>query len=104
MTERIDSIIATSRKFVTEQLSHLSAEGVGWLAAVMIHCSTIPSVLSLILGLSDKLPSLDVVFFAWTGLLLLFIKALINKDMLNIVTIGGGFFIQAVMLAMVVFK
>jgi len=54
--------------------------------------------------MSDKLPSLDVVMFAWGGLLLLFIRALIVRDMLHIITIGLGFFIQAFLLGLVVFK
>jgi hypothetical protein len=92
------------KKVVAEKISHLSSEGIGWLAVVFIHCATIPSLLSLIFAVSDKLPSLDVVMFAWSGLLLFFLKALINRDMLNIITIGIGFFIQAFLLALVVFK
>jgi len=56
------------------------------------------------IGLSDKLPSLDVVLFLWSGLLLMFIKSLIQRDMLLIITIGLGFFVQAFLLALVVFK
>lgn len=96
--------MADLKNVINDKLSHLSSEGVGWLAVVFIHCATIPSLLSLLFAISDKLPSLDVVLFAWTGLLLFFVKALIKKDMLNIVTIGFGFFIQAFLLALVVFK
>jgi hypothetical protein len=92
------------KKTAAEKISHLSSEGIGWLAVVLIHCATIPSLLSLIFAVSDKLPSLDVVMFAWGGLLLFFLKALINKDMLNIITIGVGFFVQAFLLGLVVFK
>lgn len=102
--ENFNVAIESIKTFFKEKFSHLSAEGVGWLAIVLIHCATIPSVLSLILGMSDKLPSLDVVMFAWGGLLLMFIKSLISKDMLNIITIGFGFFVQAFLLALVVFK
>jgi len=102
--EKFDLILMACKKFVAEKFSHLSAEAVGWLAIVFVHCATIPSVLSLMIGLSDKLPSLDVVLFLWGGLLLMFIKSLIQRDMLNIITIGIGFFIQAFLLALVVFK
>jgi hypothetical protein len=34
----------------------------------------------------------------------LFIKAAIQKDMLNIVTIGVGFILQAVLMALIFFK
>ena len=102
--EKFDLILMACKKFVAEKFSHLSAEAVGWLAIVFVHCATIPSILSLMIGLSDKLPSLDVVLFLWSGLLLMFIKSLIQRDMLLIITIGLGFFIQAFLLALVVFK
>jgi hypothetical protein len=40
----------------------------------------------------------------WAGLALLFIKAAVQKDMLNVVTIGFGFIVQAVMMALIFFK
>jgi hypothetical protein len=40
----------------------------------------------------------------WTGLVLLFARAVVLKDMLNIVTVGMGFTIQAVIMAMILFK
>ena len=102
--EKFDLILMACKKFIAEKFSHLSAEAVGWLAIVFVHCATIPSILSLMIGLSDKLPSLDVVLFLWSGLLLMFIKSLIQRDMLLIITIGLGFFVQAFLLALVVFK
>lgn len=87
-----------------DYMKSLSSETVGWLAVLFIHGTTIPSVLGLLLGVSDKLPSIDVVAFLWGSLVLLFIKALINKDTLNIVTISVGFMIQAALLGLLVFK
>jgi hypothetical protein len=40
----------------------------------------------------------------WTGLVLLFARAVVLKDMLNIVTVGVGFIAQAVIMAMILFK
>jgi hypothetical protein len=40
----------------------------------------------------------------WSGLTMLFIKAAVQKDMLNVVTIGLGFILQAVMIALIFFK
>ena len=87
-----------------EKLQHLSSEGLGWAAGILFHCATIPSMLALIWGFTDHLPSLDVVLFVWAGLFLLFLRAVIRKDLLNVVTIGTGFIIQAGLLAMVVYK
>jgi hypothetical protein len=55
-------------------------------------------------GLSDRTPSLDVVLFTWAGLVLLFMRAVVIKDMLNIVTVGVGFIVQAVLMALILFK
>lgn len=89
---------------MAEHVKNISSETVGWLAVLFIHCATIPSLLGLLLGVSDKLPSVDVVVFLWVSLFLLFMKALINKDTLNILTISVGFMVQASLLGLLVFK
>jgi len=55
-------------------------------------------------GLSDKMPPVDLIMFIWAGLSLLFVRAVILKDMLHIVTIGAGFIIHASLLALILFK
>lgn len=92
------------KDFVGTKISVISAETFGWLAAIVLHAATIPSLLAIMSGLTDRLPSVDLVLLVWTGLLLLFVKAAIQKDMLNIVTIGVGFILQAVMMALIFFK
>ena len=101
---KINNFVDHFRTNLADKITHLSAESVGWLGIVFIHCATIPSMLALIFAVSNKLPPLDVVLFMWLGLVLFFIRALIKKDFLNIVTIGIGFFVQAALLALVVFK
>lgn len=96
--------VASMREFVSTNLARVSSETVGWLAVLFIHCATIPSILGLLFGISDRLPSIDVVLFLWTGLILLLIKALVNKDTLNIVTISVGFIVQAGLLGLLVFR
>ena len=90
--------------FVQNKFSHISAETVGWLAVIILHASTVPSMLAVMTGLTDRLPAVDLVLLVWAGLSLLFIKAAVQKDMLNLVTIGIGFIIQAVMMALIFFK
>jgi len=82
----------------------LSAETLGWLAPVVIHCATIPTLLALLTGLSDRTPSVEIILFVWAGLVLLFGRAIILKDTFNIVTIGSGFIAQAVIMALILFK
>jgi hypothetical protein len=96
--------IESVRNFLATTLTKLSAETLGWLAAIVIHAATIPTLLALMTGLSDRTPNLDVVLFAWAGLVLLFLRAVVLKDLLNIITIGLGFIVQAVLMALILFK
>jgi hypothetical protein len=89
---------------VMKTVSHVSAETVGWVANLVLHAATVPSLLALMSGLTDKNPPVDLVLLVWGGLGLLFFKAAIQKDMLNVITIGLGFIAQAVMMALIFFK
>jgi hypothetical protein len=82
----------------------VSAETMGWVAVVLMHLATIPTMVAVLTGLTEKMPPVDMVLFIWAGLLCFFVKAVIQKDLLNIVTIGLGFFAQASLLALIVFK
>lgn len=92
------------KDFVTTKFTAISSETFGWLAVVVLHASTIPSLLAVMAGLTDRLPGVDLVLLVWAGLTLLFVKAAVQKDMLNVVTIGFGFIVQAVMMALIFFK
>ena len=92
------------KDFVKAKIGHISAETFGWLAAIVLHASTLPSLLAVMAGLTDRLPGVDLVLLVWAGLTLLFVKAAIQKDMLNIITIGVGFIIQSIMMALIFFK
>ena len=100
----IESGVQGIRQFIEEHLPKISAETLGWLATVIIHAATIPTLLSLLSGLSDRTPNLDIVLFMWAGLILMFGRAVILKDALNIITIGVGFMIQAGLMALILFK
>jgi hypothetical protein len=75
-----------------------------WLGIVLLHCATIPSLLAIMSGLTDRMPSLDMVLFIWAALVTFMIRAAVMKDILNVITIGGGFVVQAVLMALVLYK
>ena len=102
--EKIDTFIKCARAWLEQQLPKVSADTLGWLAVILVHAATIPSLLALLTGLSDRTPSLDVVLFIWAGLVLLFARAIVLKDTLNIITIGVGFITQATIMAIILFK
>jgi hypothetical protein len=104
MIIKLDALLNSARTWLEQHLPKVSAETLGWLAVVVIHCATIPTLLALLTGLSDTVPNLDIVLFMWAGLILLFFRAVVLRDMLNIITIGLGFITQAVIMAMILFK
>jgi len=99
-----DKIKQSVVEFFSTHFSKISAETLGWLAAIALHAATIPTLLALLTGLTDSTPSVDVVMFLWLGLVFLFGRAVILRDLLNIVTIGLGFVIQAMLMALILFK
>jgi hypothetical protein len=92
------------KNWFKEKSKQVSAETLGWTSILFIHGATIPALLALMTGLTDNPPPVDVILMVWTGLILLLAKAAVQRDMLNMITIGLGFFIQAVMMVLIFFK
>lgn len=88
---------------IKNQLSNISASSLEWLSYVALHAATIPAFVALMTGIANKVPSMDVVLIVWLSLSLAFVRAVVLKNMLNIVTIGLGFLIQAVFLTLIFF-
>jgi len=86
------------------QLPRISQETIGWMAVVVLHSATLPTMLAYSQGLSNAALPIDMVLLLWAGLMLLFVKAAICRDMLNMITIGTGFAVQAGLLALTFFK
>lgn len=91
-------------EFCRTKLTQATAETIAWVGVLLIHAATIPTMIALMAGLTDKTPPIELVLFIWGGLALFFIRAAILKDMLNVITIGFGFLVHAVMLSLVMFK
>lgn len=81
-----------------------TADTFAWLSLIVINCATIPGFLAVKTGLSDKLPPMELVSLVWIGLLLYFIRSVIIKDMLAVITIGIGFAVQALILGFIFFQ
>ena len=90
--------------FCRTSLTVTTAQTISWIGLVLIHASTVPTILSVMTGLNDKLPPIDMVLFVYGGLALFFVRAAILKDMINIVTIGLGFIIHTILLSLLIFK
>lgn len=89
---------------IKENIGHMSAETLGWVAVILVHLATIPTLVAVLTGLTEKLPPVDMVALIWLGLFTFFVRSVIAKDLLNIITIGFGFFVQAMLMALIIFK
>jgi hypothetical protein len=105
--EKFERVLNNTREMVIKFFSNFSkttADTLGWLAIIVLHASTVPGLLAVKAGISDSMPPLELVAFLWVGLLLYFIRSAIIKDMLNVITIGVGFAIQALLLGLIFFQ
>ena len=102
--EKLNEFTNESAKSLREQFVAVSADTLGWVAVIMLHLATIPTLIAILTNITEKTPPVDLVLLAWSGLFLFFVKATISRDLLNIVTIGFGFFIQACLMALIIFK
>lgn len=105
--EKFQRILNSSKDMLEKFFSNFSkttADTLGWLAIIVLHACTIPGLLAVKAGISDSLPPIEMVSLLWLGLLLYFIRSAIIKDMLNVITIGLGFAIQALLLGLIFFK
>ena len=102
--EHFDKYFHQFVSFCKTRLTVTTAETISWLGLIIIHASTIPTIISVMTGLNDKLPPIDMVLFVYGGLALFFIRAAILKDMINMVTIGFGFVVHTILLSLLVFK
>lgn len=91
-------------EFLRTKLSRISADTLGWMSNIVLHAATVPAMIALMTGLTDKYPPVDVVLMLWSALCLLFFRAVLLKDLLNIITIGMGFMVQAVLMTLIFFK
>jgi hypothetical protein len=85
-------------------LAPVSSETLAWLAVIFLHAATVPSLIAVLTGLSDGMPTVDMVLLTWAGLACLFAQAAVQRNMLQIITISGGFMVQSVLMALIFFK
>ena len=104
MTQVLKRWISHANFVIKMKIGVISSETLAWLANIMLHAATIPSLIAVSMSLTDKLPSVDLVLLTWGALTLLFLKSIIVKDMLNVATIGFGFIIQSTLMMLIFFK
>jgi hypothetical protein len=91
-------------QFLREHLGRISAHTLGWITIILLHFASIPTLLSVLLGQTDKLPPVDLMIFVWSALITLFFKSLIDRNFIYIATICMGFAAQTVIMSLILFK
>lgn len=86
-----------------EGFTKATADTIAWISVVVLLCATIPSLIAVMSGVTDRMPPLDMSLLLWSGLLLYFVRSAIIKDMLMVITIGVGFAIQSFLLGFIFF-
>lgn len=104
IVNQIKSALIFLYMFAKNHLGHISAHTLGWITIVLLHFSSIPTLLAVLMVQSDKLPPVDLMIFVWSALITLFFKALIERNFLYIATICLGFCAQTVIMSLILFK
>lgn len=99
MKQHLDAII----KFFTDKISEKAADSLEWLAVVLFHAATIPTLLAALSGLTDNMPPVDIAIFLWVGLMVYFVRSALLKKYALMITIAVGFFIQCMLMALLFF-
>lgn len=102
--EKVKLFFKTTWLDVMATAKKISIESIGWTAMIALQAVTIPNLLGLMSGLTDNTPPIDMVVILWAALGLFYVKALLQKDIINIAIIGLGFLAQSVLMALVFFK
>lgn len=82
----------------------ISIEGINWTALLTLQAVLLPSLFGLMTGLTDDVPPIDIVLILYAAMALLYIKAILEKNVISLIVIGAGFIGQSVLMALIFFK
>ena len=102
--ESVNKIPNSVAIFFKEYLGKISAHALGWLAIVLCHFASIPTLVAVLMSQSDKMPPVDLMLFVWSALIAMFFKALIDRNTLYTATICLGFAVQTLIMGLILFK
>jgi len=100
----VNNVPAAVTIFFKEYFGKISAHTLGWLAIVLCHLASIPTLISVLVAQNDKMPPVDLMLFVWAALITMFFKALIEKNTLYVATICLCFVAQTLIMGLILFK
>lgn len=96
--------IESNTNTLISSLSRIGTNTLNWLSILVGHSVFIPTCLALLAAVTDKTPSIDIILLVQVFLLLSFARSVVAKDQVAMVLHSLGWFIQALLLALIVFK
>jgi hypothetical protein len=85
-------------------IRQVSIDGINWTALIALHAVTVPSLLALMTDITDVTPPIDMIVILWAAMGLLYIRSILERNVVSIIIIGMGFIVQSVMMALIFFK
>ena len=76
-------------------------EIIGWFGVVLIHASTLPTIIGVLNGTNPNLPELSLVLMVWFGLVCFTIRAISQGDTMYIVSNLIGFSMNSILLTII---
>jgi len=86
------------------QINGITADTLAFIAVLFIHSATIPTLVAVLTGLTDKMPTVDMVLLTWAGLVALMLQSIVQKKLVITIAIALGFVVQSALLALIFFK
>ena len=75
----IEKTVTTMQSYIAP----VSAATLSWLAVILLHSATLPTLIAVLTGLSDRMPSVDMVLLTWAGLTAMFAQAVVQRRYLR---------------------
>lgn len=75
----------------------------GWLGLVLIHGATLPTLWERLNGNVVSMPELSLVLMVWAGLICYFVRAVLQRDTIYMISNGIGFVCNSLLLSLIVF-
>lgn len=104
MNEYLAESKNTLLAYIKETACKVSSNTLGAISIVLLHLTSMPSLIAVLLGHSDRLPSLDVIMFIWAALVAIFLKSLLERNNIYIILISLGFLSQTIIMSLILFK
>ena len=76
-------------------------EIIGWFGVILIHASTLPTIIGVLNGTNPNLPELSLVLMVWFGLVCFTIRAIHQGDTMYIVSNLIGFSMNSILLTII---